>query len=394
MFDFRTLGLGLLTLGTLAACDAGLDTPSDDAPGAPPALVEANGTIGSRYQPLSATFHPADGASSLVPLTLTTGYQIAAPSGTAATHLTVSSAGVVTPSYLAGGAVFGGGFDRISEDGSGVGTGSAYVSSYVDLASVAYVGADLLVAGSVDIENPAIAAIQPRILSAALLAKVNPATGLPIAVADLSSQFVMDAVYPAAGDSYYAVTGDDGDVYQIAKADLSATSLGQIADLRSVALSGSSLFVLDGSGTVRVRDLSDASGSFTAFASVGAFASGTIAKMVAHDGTLYVPDGTAGFKAFDAASGTELGGMEIGAVKSFAFSSTHVFVANADGGVLVAEWAPQDGTDYLFYAGRIDFSEAGADNGQVNHLAVVDNALYAAAGDLGVFKVTFGATAH
>ena len=86
---------------------------------------------------------------------------------------------------------------------------------------------------------------------------MNLATGLPSAVADLSPQFVMGALYPATDASYDGAT----DAYQFARADLSATSVGQIDAPRSVALLGSSPFVLDGRGTGGVRDLSDTSGS-------------------------------------------------------------------------------------------------------------------------------------
>ena len=385
MHTLRSLALGALALGTLAACDSAMDpaTDSDPASGVPPRLVEADGVVGDRYRPATASFLPgADAASAQAPLAFTAGYQVEAPEGTSATHLSLRAGGV-TASYLEVGVAFGGGIDLIDELDPAA--SATLVSDYVDLAGVEYVGTDMVVSGSLDIENEDITGFGSK----AVFARLN-ALGVPTAAADLSSDFVMDAAFPA-GDAFYVVTGIEGDVYAIDKAAFTATSLAQIDDLRSVAVSGDALFALDGDGNVYRHDLASPDAFDTdPAATVGAFGAGTIAKMVADDGKLYVPNGTAGFTVLDAADASVLGSIDTGAVKSFAFGGGYAFVANADGGVLVAEWGTDDlGEPALLDAGRILFEDIDGNAGQVNHVAVSGSTLYAAAGDLGVFSVTF-----
>ena len=380
MTHLRTLGLSVLAAGALAACDASSPAVADGiASVETDPIVVADGIVGSRFQPVAAGavgFQPAvAGAQSSV--TLTPLYNVAPPEGTHATHLTLSG-GALSGSYLIPGLDFGGGFDQIDTADPGA-DASAFTAPYLDLAEVTYRGGDLYTSGSLETEHPDVAGFGFQ--SKAIFTRL---TSSSTRVVDLSSDFVMDAVYPGSGNFFYVVTGVDGDVYRIQRSSLQARSIAAAYDLRSVAYLDGDLIVLDGAGTVYRTGTSPNAGIGEAIHTVAAFGPGAIAKMHVDGERIYVPNGPSGFDVINA-DGDLLAQGASGAVKSLATAGDFVFVANSDGGLLVMEWTPAG----LESIGVLTFPEGS----QVNHVEADMPTLYVAAGASGIYAIQVGGAA-
>lgn len=382
MTRFRSLGLSLLAAGTLAACDSA-ETPAtgDDLSAVETsALVVADGVVGSRFQPVAEgdlTFRSA--ASAKAGVSLTPLYNVLAPEGTHATHLTLSD-GVLSGSYLIPGIEFGGGFDQIDVSDPGE-SSNAFTAPYLDLAEVTYRGSDLYTSGSLETEHPDVADFDFE--SKAIFTRLSSSG---TRVVDLSSDFVMDAVYPGSGNYFYAVTGVDGDVYRIHRSSLSAQTVATAYDLRSVAYVDGDLVVLDGAGAVYRTEARKNAGIGEQIHAVEAFTHGAIAKMhVDEQERVYVPNGPTGFDVITP-DGELLAQAESGAVKSLVTAGDLVFVANSDGGVLVMQWSLAG--DALDAVGVLAFPEGS----QVNHVEVDGDTLYVAAGASGIFAIQVSST--
>ena len=395
MTFLRTLGLAVVV--TLAACDtAGDSPPASDETVAVAAraglLLQADGPLGDRLVPVPAnvaTFYPVAGASARAgAVALSALYNIVPPSAAShATHLTFQDGGVAA-SYLVPGNAFGGGFDII--DRADPSASTQFTSALVDFAEVFDLGGTLYFSGSLDIENPAAAPL--GFASKAVFSSLVPdADGLDstLYLADLDSDFVMDATYPGSGKHIYVVTGFDGSLYRIDKDNLNASRRLSAFDLRSVAAARvgnkDQLFVLDGAGAVyRMEASKKALGAPIHTATQGGYPVGAIARLHVDGDRVYVPSGVLGFDVITT-DGAFVAHVRSGAVKSLATAGDLVFVSNADDGVYVAQW-DEAGTA-LSIIGQIDFGTA-----SVNHIEVDGSTLYVAAGADGLYAIAFSET--
>ncbi|MFB3386840.1 LVIVD repeat-containing protein [Flavobacterium sp. LAR06] len=241
-----------------------------------------------------------------------------------------------------------------------------------DITSLTYSNGNLIIAGATDIDKDA------TLTNPSIVINMQLSSGLltdKYTINNLEGKVTTDVT--ANSSSYFAVTGDAGNLYKINSLSKAIAGKVAIADLRTVAVSGDKIVTLSGTKGVNIYNESTLAlqKSFTTSTDVSG-----AKRTVDFDGTkLLVSEGYNGLGVYDINSGSKL--QTIGLITSgednvtnaVSVNDGYAFVANGAAGLNVYQSASQ-----LGLVGTVGIT------GSSNYVKSSGNYIYVASGKGGL----------
>ena len=241
-----------------------------------------------------------------------------------------------------------------------------------DITSLTYSNGNLIIAGATDIDKDA------TLTNPSIVINMQLSSGLltdKYTINNLEGKVTTDVA--ANSSSYFAVTGDAGNLYKISSSSKAIAGKAQLADLRSVAVSGDKIVTLSGTKGVNIYNESSLAlqKSFTTSTDVSG-----AKRTMDFDGTkLLVSEGYNGLGVYDINSGSKLQTIglaiagEDNVTNAVSVNDGYAFVANGAAGLNVYQSGSQ-----LSLVGTVGIT------GSSNYVKSSGNYIYVASGKGGL----------
>jgi hypothetical protein len=241
-----------------------------------------------------------------------------------------------------------------------------------DITSLTYSNGNLIIAGATDIDKNA------TLTNPSIVINMQLSSGLltdKYTINNLEGKVTTDVT--ANSSSYFAVTGDAGSLYKISSSSKAIAGKVQLADLRSVAVSGAKIVTLSGTKGVNIYNESSLAlqKSFTTSTDVSG-----AKRTMDFDGTkLLVSEGYNGLGVYDINSGSKLQTIglaiagEDNVTNAVSVNDGYTFVANGAAGLNVYQSGSQ-----LSLVGTVGIT------GSSNYVKSSGNYIYVASGKGGL----------
>ena len=241
-----------------------------------------------------------------------------------------------------------------------------------DITSLTYSNGNLIIAGATDIDKDA------TLTNPSIVINMQLSSGLltdKYTINNLEGKVTTDVA--ANSSSYFAVTGDAGNLYKISSSSKAIAGKAQLADLRSVAVSGDKIVTLSGTKGVNIYNESSLAlqKSFTTSTDVSG-----AKRTMDFDGTkLLVSEGYNGLGVYDMNSGSKLQTIglaiagEDNVTNAVSVNDGFAFVANGAAGLNVYQSGSQ-----LSLVGTVGIT------GSSNYVKSSGNYIYVASGKGGL----------
>lgn len=241
-----------------------------------------------------------------------------------------------------------------------------------DITSLTYSNGNLIVAGATDIDKNA------TLTNPSIVINMQLSSGLltdKYTINNLEGKVTTDVA--ANSSSYFAVTGDAGNLYKINSSSKAITGKAALADLRTVAVSGDKIVTLSGTKGVNIYNESSLAlqKSFTTSTDV----SGAKRTMDFDGAKLLVSEGYNGLGVYDINSGSKLQTIglttagEDNVTNAVSVNEGYAFVANGAAGLNVYQSGSQ-----LSLVGTVGIT------GSSNYVKSSGNYIYVASGKGGL----------